>query len=194
MPRPRQYDEGEVLAKAMRVFWNHGYGASTRQLAAAMGINQFSVYACFESKAGLFERALNHYIDEIIEALALLPLRSEHAATPELRKFLECFVNTKNVDAPNGCLICNTMIEQRQHTRPVLQAIERYRDLLTKAFSRALLNGFPDMPETVVRARSEFLFGAILGLFVQKKMGAEGSSVQILVDEIMFSIERPFES
>jgi len=25
-------------------------------------------------------------------------------------------------------------------------------------------------------------------------MGAEGSSIQILVDEIMFSIERPFES
>jgi TetR/AcrR family transcriptional repressor of nem operon len=176
----------------MRVFWTDGYAASTRQLAEAMGINQYSVYASFESKAGLFERALDHYIDDIVEGSALLPLRSEQAAMPELRVFLESFVNTKNVDAPNGCFICNTMIDQAEHTESVLRSIKRYRGLVTTAFARALINGFPEMPRKVVRARSEFLFGAILGLFVQKKMGAEGRPVQILVDEIMSAVEREF--
>ena len=193
MPRRRQYDESEVLIAAMRVFWKDGYGASTRQLADAMGINQYSVYASFESKAGLFEQALDRYIDDIVEGSALLPLLSEQAAMPELRRFLESFVHTKNVDAPNGCLICNTMIERTEHTKPVLKAIKRYRELVTQTFSRALTNGFPKMPQPVVRARSEFLFGAILGLFVQKKLGAEGRPVQILVDEIMAAVERPFE-
>jgi TetR/AcrR family transcriptional repressor of nem operon len=193
MPRPRGYDEDEVLTRAMRVFWEAGYGASTRQLADAMGINQYSVYASFESKQGLFVRALNRYIDHVVEGSALLPLLSDQAAIPELRQFFESFVHTKNVDAPNGCLICNTMIENAEHTRPVENAIERYRVLVIQALSHALVNGFPDMPMMVVRARSDFLFNALLGLFVQKKMGAEGRSVQILVDEIMDYVERNFE-
>jgi TetR/AcrR family transcriptional repressor of nem operon len=193
MPRPKGYDEDEVLTRAMRVFWEAGYGASTRQLADAMGINQYSVYASFESKQGLFVRALNRYIDHVVEGSALLPLLSDQAAIPELRQFFESFVHTKNVDAPNGCLICNTMIENAEHTRPVENAIERYRVLVIQALSHALVNGFPNMPMMVVRARSDFLFNALLGLFVQKKMGAEGRSVQILVDEIMDYVERNFE-
>jgi hypothetical protein len=58
---------------------------------------------------------------------------------------------------------------------------------------RALTNAFPDMPRSVVRARCEFLFGALLGLFVQKRMGAEGRSVQILVDEMMSAVGREYE-
>ncbi len=192
MPRRREYDETEVLNSAMRVFWEHGYRASTRQLADAMGINQFSVYASFKSKAGLFGRALEQYVDQI-EASLLVPLLSEQAAMPELRQFLESFVNTKHLDYPNGCLICNTMIEQSAHAAPIRSAIERYRALITRAFLRVLTNAFPGMPESVVHARCEFLFGALLGLFVQKRMGAEGPPVQILVDEIMSAIERDYE-
>ena len=190
MPRRRNYDEGEVLASAMRVFWEHGYGVTTRQLAEAMGINQYSVYASFESKAGLFGRVLEHYLENIVEASVLLPLLSEQAAMPELRRFLESFVHTQQLDVPNGCLICNTMIEQAEHTEPVLSAIQRYRDLVTQAFSRALINGFPEMPRSVVRARTEFLFGALLGLLVQKKMGVEGRPIQSLVDEVMDAAQR----
>jgi len=71
MPRHRQYDEDEVLIAAMRVFWADGYGASTRRLADAMGINHYSVYASFESKVGLFAKALERYIDDIGETLGL---------------------------------------------------------------------------------------------------------------------------
>ena len=193
MPRPRGYDEDEVLTRAMRVFWESGYSASTRQLADAMGINQYSVYASFESKQGLFVRALNRYIDHVVEGSALLPLLAPQAAIPELRLFFQAFVHTKNMDAPNGCLICNTMIENAERSKPVEDAIERYRELVIRALSNALVNGFPDMPMIVVRARSDFLFNSLLGLFVQKKMGADGRSVQILVDEIMDCVERNFE-
>ncbi len=176
----------------MRAFWQDGYGVSTRQLAAAMGINQYSVYASFETKAGLFERALNRYIDDVVEGAVLLPLRSEGAAMPALREFLEGFVHTKKLDVPDGCLICNTMIDTTQHTPPVLRAIKRYRDVVKKAFSVAITNEFPQMPRSVVRARSDFLLSSILGLFVQKKMGAEGRPVQTLVDEIIAAVERDF--
>jgi TetR/AcrR family transcriptional repressor of nem operon len=191
MPRSRQYEEGDVLESAMRYFWEHGYGATTRELAQAMGINQYSVYASFENKAGLFARCLDHYL-EMVEASVLLPLMSEQAEMPELRLFLESFVHTKHLDAPNGCLICNTMVEAG-HAQPVLQTIQRYRELVTERFARALQNGFPDMSDSVVQARTGFLFGALMGVFVQKKMGIEGAPIQTLVDEIMAAVQRDYD-
>jgi TetR/AcrR family transcriptional repressor of nem operon len=191
MPRSRQYDEDEVLASAMRFFWEHGYGATTRELADAMGINQYSVYASFESKAGLFARCLDHYFD-LVETSVLLPLMSEEAGMPELQQFLESFVFTKQLDAPDGCLICNTMIDQAGHTKPVLRTIRRYRKLVCQRFTHALNNSFPSMPDSVVHARTEFLYGALMGLFVQKKMGIEGAPIQTLVDEIMAAVQRDY--
>jgi AcrR family transcriptional regulator len=175
----------------MRYFWEHGYGATTRELAQAMGINQYSVYASFENKAGLFARCLDHDL-EMVEASVLLPLMSEQAEMPELRLFLESFVHTKHLDAPNGCLVCNTMVEAG-HAQPVLQAIQRYRELVTERFARALQNGFPDMSDSVVQARTGFLFGALMGVFVQKKMGIEGAPIQTLVDEIMAAVQRDYD-
>jgi TetR/AcrR family transcriptional repressor of nem operon len=191
MPRSRQYEEGEVLESAMRFFWAHGYGATTRELAQAMGINQYSVYASFENKAGLFARCLDHYV-EMVETSVLLPLMSDQAKMPELRLFLESFVHTKHLDAPNGCLVCNTMVEDG-HAQPVLRTIRRYRELVTDRFARALQNGFPDMPESVVEARTGFLFAALMGVFVQKKMGIDGAPIQTLVDEIMAAVQRDYD-
>ncbi len=176
----------------MRVFWEYGLTVTTRQLADAMGINAYSVYASFQSKANLFARALEHYVDSV-ETSILLPLLSGRPRMPELRQFLESFVNTRQLESPNGCLICNTMIEEAGHSESVLRTIRRYRELVSKGFARALTNAFPAMPDSVVRARTEFFFAALMGLFVQKKMGIEGAPIQTLVDEIMAAVQRDYE-
>ena len=63
MARPRQFDEAEVLDRAMHVFCAHGYeGASMTALTAAMGLAGPSVYAAFGSKRGLFEAVLDRHI------------------------------------------------------------------------------------------------------------------------------------
>ena len=60
MARPREFDEAEVLDKAMEVFCAHGYeGASMSALTSAMGLTAPSLYAAFGSKRGLFDAVLN---------------------------------------------------------------------------------------------------------------------------------------
>ena len=45
MARKKQYNEAEVIEKAMRLFWRNGYeSTSVRMLEKEMGINQFSIY------------------------------------------------------------------------------------------------------------------------------------------------------
>lgn len=60
--RPRAFDREAALSKAMRLFWQKGYEAtSLADLTAAMGIASPSLYAAFGSKEALFVEALNHY-------------------------------------------------------------------------------------------------------------------------------------
>lgn len=62
MPRPRAFDEEQVLDLAMDVFWRQGYdGASMADLTRAMGLNSPSIYAAFGSKRGLFAAVLLRY-------------------------------------------------------------------------------------------------------------------------------------
>ena len=53
MPWVRQFDESEVLEKAMRAFWAHGFEAtSLRDLVDCTGLNRGSIYAAFGDKRG----------------------------------------------------------------------------------------------------------------------------------------------
>lgn len=63
LARPRGFEEGDVLDKAMRVFTAHGYeGASMASLSAAMGLTAPSIYAAFDSKRGLFEAVIDRHV------------------------------------------------------------------------------------------------------------------------------------
>ncbi|MBV9075908.1 MAG: TetR/AcrR family transcriptional regulator, partial [Methylobacteriaceae bacterium] len=60
--RPRAFDLGEAVERALPVFWRHGYeGASLTDLTAAMGISRPSLYAAFGDKAGLFRAVVDRY-------------------------------------------------------------------------------------------------------------------------------------
>src|SRR3546814_17594605 len=63
--RPREFDVGDALAAALRVFWSKGYeGASLTDLTEAMGITRPSLYAAFGNKEAIFRKALDIYAEE----------------------------------------------------------------------------------------------------------------------------------
>lgn len=60
--RPRSFDREQALERALDVFWEKGYEAtSVADLTAAMGINPPSLYAAFGDKERLFCEALERY-------------------------------------------------------------------------------------------------------------------------------------
>ena len=62
--RPRGFDAGEALQRAMVVFWERGYdGVSLTDLTQAMGITKTSMYAAFGNKEDLFRKALERYAE-----------------------------------------------------------------------------------------------------------------------------------
>jgi AcrR family transcriptional regulator len=63
MGRPRQFDRDSALTKAMHLFWQNGFDAtSLSQLKAEMGISAPSFYAAFGSKEALFQETVALYL------------------------------------------------------------------------------------------------------------------------------------
>jgi len=188
MGRKKLYDENAVLEAAMLTFWEHGFkGVSTRDLSKAMGINQKSLYSTFQSKENLFVRSLEYYYENITEKIFVLPLK-EDSTLEDLRRFLEQMVYTAESPFPKGCFICKSMVESVGMNAQVDAVIQRYRNLIVNKFERVLQNSYPEAKEDFIQNKAEFLFGAYLGLSMQKPMGLEGEPVQKYINELMKTI------
>ena len=61
--RPKVFDRDAALDKAMTLFWQHGYEAtSLADLVEATGAKAPTLYAEFVNKEGLFRAVLDRYI------------------------------------------------------------------------------------------------------------------------------------
>jgi TetR/AcrR family transcriptional repressor of nem operon len=70
MARPREFDEGEVLDKALTTFWSRGYeGTSIEDLVQSTGLARASLYGAFGDKRAIFQRVLDHYLVRQAEGL-----------------------------------------------------------------------------------------------------------------------------
>jgi TetR/AcrR family transcriptional repressor of nem operon len=109
VPRPRSFDEEQVIDRAMELFWTRGYEAtSVSDLTAELGVHPGSLYRTFGDKHALFLRALARYRDS--QARALAPaLLAGGPVLPRIRVALIGFIElAAEQDKPRGCLAANT--------------------------------------------------------------------------------------
>ncbi|RDJ27048.1 TetR/AcrR family transcriptional regulator [Bosea caraganae] len=104
--RPRAFDRTEALEKAMLVFWEKGYQAtSLSDLTEAMGIGSPSLYAAFGSKEALYCEALDFYEASESELIAG-PLTTAPTARQAIEGFLLASAAVFTRDGrPPGCMI-----------------------------------------------------------------------------------------
>jgi AcrR family transcriptional regulator len=68
MFRAGEFDEAEVLDKALGVFWQQGYeGTSLSDLLEATGLTKSSLHAAFGDKENLFHRIVERYLSKHVE-------------------------------------------------------------------------------------------------------------------------------
>src|SRR5204862_1923297 len=102
--RPRAFDLGKALDRALKVFWRKGYeGATLADLTRAMGINRPSLYAAFGNKEELFRKALDRYAEG--PACHVRESLSEPTARKVVEKLWYGSVNLlTDPKHPHGCL------------------------------------------------------------------------------------------
>jgi TetR/AcrR family transcriptional regulator, copper-responsive repressor len=104
--RPRAFDRDGALDKAMRLFWAHGYEAtSVAELSHAMGINPPSLYAAFGDKRQLFEESVEAY-QAGPGCFAQEALESDLPARAAIEKLLmEAAARFTDKAYPPGCMV-----------------------------------------------------------------------------------------
>lgn len=184
--RPRAFDRGEALRRALRVFWERGFQAtSMSDLTAGMGINSPSIYAAYGSKEKLFHEAVALYTstegDYTRRALAKEPttraaveamLRDNAAAYADPATPTGCLiVLAAPISAPEGSSVPRTLAHMRAETR----------DMIRKRVQRGIDDGDvrPDAdPETI----ASFYSTVLNGLSIQSRDGATAAQLQRTVD------------
>lgn len=138
MAGTRQFDEDEMLADALDVFWRKGFtGTSMIDLAQATGIQRGSLYNAYGDKEQLFLLAFDRYAKRFLDS-------AQHAlATPDPRTALTAFfeaaiANMTSGSPSRGCLTTKTALEM-DGLGPAIEArVKHLIDNLTSLITTAL--------------------------------------------------------
>ena len=103
MARVKEFDETEVLTKAMQLFWQQGYEkTSMQELVDVMGIHRRSIYDTFLKSLALYEQNVAEKINQRIPV--------ELPTGERIRRLLAITLD-READQPVGCLVVNTATE-----------------------------------------------------------------------------------
>ena len=108
MARYPDFDEHQVIERAMNAFWAHGVKALTvTDLLERTGLARSSFYSSFGSKEAVLRASLRRYADERVEALR------ETLASGSLRHAMERIFAAAIDDnyRGRGCLLLNFAVE-----------------------------------------------------------------------------------
>jgi TetR/AcrR family transcriptional repressor of nem operon len=177
MPRQREFDREEVLDRAVDVFWERGYEAtSVQDLVDAMGIQRGSLYNTFGDKRTLFLAALKRY-EQVQVSRVVEVLKRPGPVRDTIRSVLEGVVRDEaGCAVRRGCLAVNTAVElgclDPNVAARATAALRRVEDAFEQALRRAQEKG--EIERTLdVRALARFFTSSLQGLRVMSKAGAE---------------------
>ncbi|MDM0074818.1 TetR/AcrR family transcriptional regulator [Variovorax sp. J2P1-59] len=187
--RPRQFEYGEVVERAMDVFWSNGYnGTSLPALLDATKLSRGSLYGAFGDKHDLFLLALDRYIADSL-ARVDVELGGQEGAMAGLRVFLSGYVDrTSGVAGKRGCLVVATTMELVAQDVQVAQRIRRFFKAMEQkigaAFERA--QSLDELAEGVDPATAaRIVLCMVEGLRVVGKTGVERAMQQSTVDALL---------
>jgi AcrR family transcriptional regulator len=174
--RPRSFDRDAALDRAMLLFWEHGYEAtSLAQLTAAMGISPPSLYAAFGDKQKLFLETVERYITRGgADADALMG--GARTAREAVSRFLDATAARLTAPRfPRGCMVVLAATSCSDEAAPVQARLAACRatwqDELERRIARGIDEG--DVPATASPAALASFFMAVTqGMSMHARDGA----------------------
>jgi TetR/AcrR family transcriptional repressor of nem operon len=127
MPRPRKFEETDVVAAARDEFWSRGYaGTSVDDLTSVTGLGRGSLYGAFGDKHGLFLLALDDYIATAMESVRTQLRDPAHSAYDRLRRHIRAQARAIAADKTRrGCMMAKSAAELGAVDDDVERSVER---------------------------------------------------------------------
>ena len=193
MPRPREFDEADVLAAARDEFWWRGYNAtSIDDLTAATGLGKGSLYGAFGDKHGLFMLALDDYITSAMEDLRAQLRDRSYSAYDRLARHIRAQAKAIAADsARRGCMMAKSAAELGATDDAVERAVERayadWRAELVDCIKEAQRDGAIDRKQNA-QVLATTLLSFMRGQEALHKGGVKPAQLKAAADEIIAMI------
>jgi AcrR family transcriptional regulator len=179
--RPREFDMDTALSRALVVFSERGYHAtSLAELRAAMKLATGSLYKAFEDKRAIFVATLDHYIARR-DRQVRERLDAEHSGRDKLRALMQFYAESaSDSEGRRGCMVVTSAAElaslDSESAAKVRAALRRVETVLRDLVRLGQADGSlrPELdPDAVAGA----LFCLIQGLRVVGKTGRTKSEM-----------------
>lgn len=182
MARPREFDEEEVIDKAVEVFWAKGYEATSMQdLIDAMGIQRGSLYGTFGGKQNLFLKSLKRYSVTVVSKLLEI-LDSKPSAVESIELFFSQLVeHLLTAGELRSCLVTNSAIERGLRDEETRQLVLKLLNALEDGFYKTLLRAKDNgelSTELDLKVLANYLTSSMQGLLVMGKVCSERSVLE----------------
>jgi AcrR family transcriptional regulator len=184
--RPRSFDRKAALRRAMNLFWERGYEAtSLSDLTTAMGISSPSLYAAFGCKEALFREAAALY--SATEAGGVVRLLD---GVPSARAAIEALLRISaqrftRPGKPHGCFMVLAAVNCAADNDAVRRHLAKYRSGVQAAVRRRLQRAIAEgeLPAGFdARAAAAFYVTVQNGLSLQARDGVPRARLDEIVD------------
>lgn len=185
MARTKDFDENEVLAKAIQLFWRKGYnGTSLHDLVAGLGISRSSLYDTFGDKHQLYLKALSTYRQTQVNVRNQI-LHAPVPAKEAIRQLMELTIEQMIRDKQHkGCFLVNSAVETAPHDKAtnniVCQNDQEVENAFYEVIQRGQANGEVNRQQDP-RALARFLFNNIVGLQVTGKSATNKAAFEDII-------------
>ncbi|MGZ3821857.1 MAG: TetR/AcrR family transcriptional regulator [Mucilaginibacter sp.] len=179
MARTKDFDENEVLKKAVILFWRKGYSATSMQdLVDELGISRSSLYDTYGDKHTLFIKALETYKESATIKMCNI-VSNTLSAKDAIRQLLE--INALELIGDNqhkGCFMINAAVEVAPHDDEVSNIVCQNDQQIEDAFYQAIKKGQESgelANKQDARALARFILNTIKGIRVSAKSTTDKS-------------------
>jgi TetR/AcrR family transcriptional repressor of nem operon len=173
----RQFDEGEMLGKALEVFWRKGMRATTMaELAEATGVQRGSLYNAYGGKEDIFLLAFDSYVARFLASAA------EALAAPDPQDGLKALfaftiASMTNGTPARGCLSTRTATEAALDDPRVRGRLRGMLDELHRIVTTAL-SAAPDRLSVPPERAADLVVTFSRGLAVMERVYQDAAHLQ----------------
>ncbi|MGK0738811.1 TetR/AcrR family transcriptional regulator [Yokenella regensburgei] len=181
--RPKVFDREAALDKAMTLFWQHGYEAtSLADLVEATGAKAPTLYAEFVNKEGLFRAVLDRYISRFAAKHEAQLFCEEKSVELALRDYFTavatCF---SSKETPAGCFMINTSASLAASSNEIARTLKSRHAMQEQTLQQFLTQRQQrgEIPaEKDINALAQFLSCILQGMSISAR---EGASLEVLM-------------
>lgn len=184
--RPKVFDRDAALDKAMTLFWEHGYEAtSLADLVEATGAKAPTLYAEFINKEGLFRAVLDRYISRFAARHEAALFNEEKSVEQSLQDYFTavatCFTSK---ETPAGCFMINTSATLAASSKEIARTLKTRHAQQEQTLGKFLLSRQQrgELPaQKDVQALAQFLNCILQGMSISAREGASLEDLQQII-------------